>query len=86
MQFTKSPFPLLTATAVPGKWSVDIPPQKKHYAGRGVNPPKRLIWLYLPRVLAGNPPPENWTWRQDDKGWRLENHENGEALEGYFNR
>lgn len=85
VQFTKSPFPLVIAQATPERWEVEFPPQHKRYAHRG-NPPKRLIWLYLPRVLSGQPPPKNWTWREADSGWRLENHGNGEALEGYFNR
>ncbi|HVV71537.1 MAG TPA: hypothetical protein VHI52_08570, partial [Verrucomicrobiae bacterium] len=65
--------------------SVEFPPQNKHYAGRGA-PPKRLIWLYLPRVLSGQPPPKNWVWQQDNTRWHLENRANGESIEGYFNQ
>jgi hypothetical protein len=52
VEFTKSPFSLVIAQASPRQWQVEFPPQNKHYAGPG-EPPKRLIWLYLPRVLAG---------------------------------
>ncbi len=83
VQFSKSPFPLVIAQASTNRWQVEFPPQNKHYAGRG-KPPKRLIWLYLPRVLEGRLPPQGWTWRQDSNGWRLENHATSEALEGYF--
>ena len=66
------------------QWAVEFPPQNKHYAGPG-RPPLRLIWLYLPRVLAGEPPPKGWIWRQDNTQWHLENPATGESLEGYFN-
>ena len=85
VQFTKAPFALVAAQETPDRWQVEFPPQNKHYAGRG-KPPKRLIWLYLPRVLLGKAPPENWTWREDATGWRLENHVTGESLEGFFNQ
>jgi hypothetical protein len=83
VQFSKTPFPLLTAQADSERWQVEFPPQNKHYSGRG-QPPRRLIWLYLPRVLSGQAPPQGWSWHQDANGWRLENHPNGESLEGYF--
>ena len=85
VQFTKSPFPLIEAHIVPGKWTFKVSVENKSYGGRG-NPPKRLIWLYLPRALTGRPPPENWTWRENDNRWKLENHVTGEAVEGYFNQ
>lgn len=83
VQFTKSPFPIVTARATPRRWFVEFPPQNKHYAGRGA-PPKRVIWLWLPRVLTGKPPPRNWSWHQDASGWKLQDHNNGEELEGFF--
>ena len=84
LQFSKSPFPLVVAQSTANQWAVEFPPQNKHYAGRGY-PPLRLIWLYLPRVLAGKPPPTGWIWRQDNTQWHLENPDTGESLEGYFN-
>lgn len=83
VQFTKAPFALVIARCSAHHWQVEFPPENKHYAGPGT-PPKRIIWLYLPRVLSGEPPPHNWTWRADSNGWRLENTATGEALEGYF--
>jgi hypothetical protein len=74
----------MIAQSTARQWEVEIPPQHKHYAGHGV-PPLRVIWLYLPRVLAGKPPPKGWVWRQDDTQWHLENSTTGESLEGYFN-
>jgi hypothetical protein len=84
VQFSKSPFSLVVAQSNSNQWAVEFPPQNKHYAGRG-HPPLRLIWLYLPRVLAGEPPPKGWIWRQDNTQWHLENPATGESLEGYFN-
>src|SRR5512135_1163934 len=42
IQFSKTPFPLVIAQENAHQWQADIPPQNKHYAGRG-KPPKRLI-------------------------------------------
>lgn len=83
VQFSKSPFPLVTAQSAPNQWAVEFPPQNKHYAGKG-EPPKRLLWLYLPRVLSGIPPPNGFTWHEDSDEWRLENKANKESLEGFF--
>jgi hypothetical protein len=83
VEFSKGPFPMVVAQAAPGHWEAAFPPQNKHYSGRG-SPPKRLIWLYLPRVLSGQPPPKDWSWHSDANGWRLENRANGESLEGFF--
>lgn len=83
VQFSKAPFSIVIARASSHQWEVQFPPRNKHYSGRGA-PPSRLIWLWLPRVLSGEPPPRNWSWRKDDNGWRLENLSNGEFVEGYF--
>ncbi len=84
VQFSKSPFPLMIAQATANTWEVQVPTQNKRYSGHG-RPPARLIWLWLPRVLSGQPPPKGWTWRKLVNGsWRLENPSSGESLEGYF--
>ena len=83
VQFTKAPFPIVTAQLGPNSWWVEFPPQNKRYSGHG-QPPQRIIWLYLARVVGKNPPPKNWSWRPDPAGWRLENLSSGESLEGFF--
>jgi hypothetical protein len=85
VQFTKTPFPFLEAQSISNLWAVELPSLNKRYGGRGL-PPKRLMWLYLPRALRGESLPRNWTWHMDDSGWRLENTNNKEQLEGYFSR
>ncbi len=83
-QFSKSPFTLVTARSTPRRWEIEFPPQAKRYAGPG-RPPRRLIWLWLARAVAGRPlDPGNWSWRDENGQWRLENRTNHEWVEGYF--
>jgi hypothetical protein len=83
VQFTKTPFPMIIAQTTTNRWQIEIPMQNKRYSGPG-SPPKRLIWAYLPRLLAGEAPPKGWSWnRLPDNGWRLENAQSGEMLQGY---
>ena len=84
VQFSKNPFPLVIAQSTAETWQVEIPAQNKRYSGRG-RPPARLIFLYLPRMIAGEPPPRGWSWKKlSDEGWRLDNQSAGESLEVYF--
>jgi hypothetical protein len=84
VQFTKTPFPFLIGQTTTNRWQAELPTQNRRYTGHG-NPPKRLIWLYLPRVLAGSAPPKGWQWRDLGEGrWRLDNPKTGEMVEGYF--
>ena len=85
VQFSKNPFPLLTAQSTTNSWEVEVPTQKKRYSGHGP-PPQRLIWLYLPRALSGLAPPKGFSWAKlENNGWRLENSATGESIQGYFN-
>jgi len=83
VQFTKTPFPLLTAQYAQGRWEVRVPTQNKRYAGRG-RPPSRLIWLHLPGILAGKPPPTGWVYSRHGEQWRIEDSRSGELLEGFL--
>jgi hypothetical protein len=84
VQFTKNPFPLLTAQSTPKGWQVESPTDNKFYSGYGA-PPARLIFLYLPRLLAGESPPKGWSYEKlPDNGYKLENHARGESLDVYF--
>ena len=84
VQFSKTPLPLVIAQSTPKAWEVETPVQNKHYSGHG-RPPKRLIFLYLPRAILGEPLPGNWLWQPlENNGWHLENRGTGESLEGYF--
>jgi hypothetical protein len=84
VQFTKTPFPMIIAQTTTNRWQIDIPMENKRYSGPG-SPPKRLIWAYLPRLLAGDAPPKGWSWtRLPDNGLQLNNSQTGEMLQGYF--
>ena len=84
VQFTKTPLPFVVAQSTADAWRIQFVPLNKTYSGRGT-PPQRVIWLYLPRCLAGLPPPESWTWsRLQNNGWHLENRKTGEFLEVYL--
>src|SRR5258708_10769481 len=52
VQFSKSPFPLVIGQTTATGWQVEFPTQNRRYAGPGL-PPKRLLWLHLPLLLAG---------------------------------
>jgi hypothetical protein len=84
VQFSKGPFPLVVAQSTPEVWTAEFPPQNAHYSGHGL-PPQRIIFLYLPRVLAGLPLPRRWSWQPlRTGGWQLLNAESGESLDVYF--
>ena len=84
VQFSKNGFPLMAAQRQATTWQIELPAQAKFFSGHGA-PPQRLLLLYLPRALAGEPLPRGWTWNQSPDGlWRLENGRRGEWLEGYF--
>jgi hypothetical protein len=82
VQFSK-PFPLVIGQTTSNRWEVEFPPQNKRYSGPG-SPPKRLMWLYLGRMLNGTQPPAQWTWTNSEGNWSLENHRTGEKIEGFF--
>jgi hypothetical protein len=85
VQFSKTPFPLVSGRITSSRWEVEFPPQNKHYSGPG-SPPVRVLWLYLPRASAGQKLPSKLSWHEDANGWRLENRGRGEAVEGYWER
>ncbi len=84
VQFSKSPFPMIVAQSTTNRWQVEIPAQGKRYSAPG-KPPARLIWLYLSRMLEGQPGPKHWNFHKlPDNRWRVENDKTGESIEGYL--
>lgn len=85
VQFIKTPLPIVVAQTTPKSWQIHFVPNDKTYSGPG-KPPSALIWLHLPRDLAGAKPPRLWSLKTDPSGtWRLRNSYTGESLEGYLN-
>jgi hypothetical protein len=65
-----------------GQWP--WPRRPMGFMGRG-SPPKRFAWLYLNAALEGDSlPPELHFARKADGGWRLENANSGESVEGFL--
>ena len=97
VQFSKTPFTLFLGRTTAYSWELKFfMPEERRLSGKG-NPPKRFpigwlyfkklpwAWLYLPRCLAGLPPPKNWKWEiLDNNSWRLSNYKTGESLQGYL--
>jgi hypothetical protein len=82
IQFTKTPFALAFAQVADGRWQIEFGSAHRSWSGQG-QPPKRLVWFQLPRVLAGNPADAPWKFEQKaDHSWRLNNLGAGEYLEG----
>jgi hypothetical protein len=84
VQFTKTPLPFFTAQATKKSWQLHAIPENKTFRGRG-KPPARIPWLWIPRGLAGETPPEPLAWQTLTNGnWRIENRKTGESLEGFL--
>jgi len=82
VQFTKTPLPIVVAQATTNQWQVQWVPQAKTYSGHG-EPPRRVMWLYLPRCLAGQPPKDLNFVDLGEGHWRL-GSATGERLEGFL--
>lgn len=83
VQFTKSPFTLVTAQIADGAWHINFGDEYV-WGGQG-NPPNRFTWFQLPRALTGETLPKQWSFtRPTADSWRLENRRTGETLEGSF--
>jgi hypothetical protein len=84
VQFTKVPFPLVTAEVKNHQWQIEFGADKYSWHGRG-EPPARFSWFQLPSALLGENLSRNWHFENMTNGsWRLENSRTGEKLEGAF--
>ncbi|MFO1501942.1 MAG: hypothetical protein U1G07_26800 [Verrucomicrobiota bacterium] len=84
VQFSKTPFPIVSAQRDRNGWQIEFP-QGRRFAGTR-RPPARLIWLFLPFCIeAGAPPPRNWAVeRVGPEQWRAERRHSSETLEVYL--
>ena len=84
IQFSKLPFPLVTAQISGDRWQIEFGAREHTWHGQGA-PPDRFAWFQLPGVLLGSTPQGSWRFtRLTDESWRLENPRTGEKLEGVF--
>ncbi|MBM3882367.1 MAG: hypothetical protein FJ387_22035 [Verrucomicrobia bacterium] len=84
VQFTKTPFPLVTAQRQAGQWAVEFTPRQLRLGGRGA-PPQRFWCFPLAAAVAGEPLRTPWRFeRRSDTSWRLWNDRTGEWIDGYL--
>jgi hypothetical protein len=84
IQFSKMPFPLVTARISGDRWEIEFGAHEHTWHGTGA-PPDRFAWFQLPGALLGANPPGSWRFaRLAGQSWRLENSRTGEKLEGVF--
>lgn len=84
IQFDKTPLSLVFAEITSNRWLIRFPQRQMNFSGRAPEP-TRFVWLYLPAALADEPLPKALHFeRKPDGGWRLENFQTGETLEGFL--
>jgi hypothetical protein len=84
VQFTKTPLPIAVGQTTTNSWKIHFVPNDKTYSAHG-HPPGKIVWLHLPKDLAGAKPPRFWHFTQKEGGsWLLQEHFTGESLEGYL--
>jgi hypothetical protein len=83
VQFSKT-LPILSARLTPEGWEFHTIPEDKRYSGGG-NPPRRIVWLQMLRVLEGREISDRWTVAHpSDLYISLEDPFSGERLEIRF--
>lgn len=83
VQFTKDPFPLVTAQTTAESWQISFAAGRRSWRRQG-KPPGLFLWFQLPAAMRGEKPKGPWTFSRGADLWRLENPSNGEWLEGGF--
>lgn len=83
VQFTKTPFPFVTAQTTTNAWQIEAPAQNRRYSRFGT-PPPGILWFQIAPAFTGNKLPSRWIWKKSDDTWQLRNRWTGESLEGYF--
>ena len=84
VQFSKSPFPLVTAQTSGSRWRVEF--GSGNYTSGGIGQPSDYFgWFKLAPALAGVSLRTPWHFeRASTNNWKLWNHRTGETLEGYL--
>jgi hypothetical protein len=83
-QFSKPPFPLMTAQLRTNGWEILIPTQNKRFSAPG-RPPARILLLQLAAFLEHQPAAKNWFYTNSTDGsWTIWNGKSGERMQGFF--
>lgn len=84
VQFTKTPFSIVTAQRMNDTWQIEFGDGKNSWCGQG-EPPRRFVWFQLPGAFARGGVGGGWSFVQHGTNiWRFENPRTGETLEGGF--
>ncbi len=84
VQFSKIPFPIVTANVSSNHWQIEFGDGWRAWAGQGT-PPQRLLWFQLPKAVRGAEAGPRWKFAAEPDGrWRLESARGHERLEGAF--
>lgn len=84
VQFAKPPLTLCEARSEGARWWFRAGATSMRRSGRGP-PPVRLLWLHLDPALRNRAIPAPLRWRPSGAtGWRLENPDRDEWIEGYL--
>jgi hypothetical protein len=84
VRFSKASFPIVAAQCTATNWVIEFSSQKLRFGGMG-KPSSRFGWLQLPGALHQKTLPSNWHFEEKvNGGWRLENQNSGEILEGFL--
>jgi hypothetical protein len=84
IQFSKIPFPLVTAQVSGNEWQIEFGADKYSWHGRGAAP-ERFVWFQLPPALRNANIGGHWQFaRVATNSWCLKNPNTGETLEGVF--
>ena len=81
VQFSKTPFPLVTARVSGGVWEIEFGTEQRHWRAPG-RPPSRFGWFQLPEALAAGAARGDWRFEGQGASWKFSNPKTGEELEG----
>lgn len=79
VQFAKPPLTLCSAQGDGRRWEISF--GSRRFRGMG-EPTRRCLWMFWPRLLAGQTLPDKLVGQARQDGGRLENPRTGESIEG----
>ena len=84
IQFTKTPFPFVTAQRTRNQWEIEFGSGRRRIGGLGKHS-SHFSWFQLPAALEGRAIDDGWSFaRPSTNSWHLQNRHTGESLDGTF--